>query len=37
MWEARRGPVRGAFGGDWGDLERMMRKEEEGDIQVEGR
>lgn len=35
VWEARRWKVRGAFGGDWGDLEREARERAEGGMQVQ--
>lgn len=34
VWEARRWKVRGAFEGDWGDLEREARERAELEVQV---
>ncbi len=37
VWEVRRWKVRGAFGGDWGDLEREARERAEVEVQGEVR
>ncbi len=36
VWEVRRWKVRGAFGGDWGDLEREAGERAEVEVQGEG-